>query len=161
LYIFQYTTNEAPAATLATAAVYLALRIIRDDRDTAGRYAILGLCLGVGLLTKVTAVLVVVVVLGVLGGRLLIRCRPPLVWLRTVGLAVVLLLGVSGWHYWRVYQHFGTPLLGNYDAASTWRWWQYPGYGTLAYLGHFGRVFISPYFSGFYGYGDGMYSTLW
>jgi tetratricopeptide (TPR) repeat protein len=163
LYMFHYVSNETMATTLATAAVYLCLCILRKGDLSVGRYALLGLCLGAAMLTKVTAILVAGVILAVLAGRLVVqRQRDPRIWLRTIGVAILLSTVVSGWHYWRVWSHFGTPLVGNYDAASGFHWWQYPGYSTLSYYFRFGRALIDPYFvCAFDGYLDGFYSTLW
>jgi tetratricopeptide (TPR) repeat protein len=163
LYMFQYVSNETMATTLGTAAVYLCLVILRDDQFSVSRHALLGLCLGAAMLTKVTAILVAVVVLATLAGRLLLQHkRDPRTWLRSIGIAIVITTTVSGWHYWRVWKHFGTPLVGNYDSASGYQWWQHPGYSTLPYYLRFGRSLCDPYFfSAFDGYLDGFYSTLW
>jgi tetratricopeptide (TPR) repeat protein len=162
LYLFQYVSNETLATALGTASIYLGLTILRNEHSSSLRFALLGLCLGAAMLTKVTAILVAAVVLGTLAGRLIVlRQRDPLVWLRTLGLATAVCLATSGWHYARVWWHFGSPFVGNYDAASTYSWWQDPGYCAPSYFLRFGRSLIDPYFSGFSGYVDGFYSTLW
>jgi tetratricopeptide (TPR) repeat protein len=163
LYMFQYVSNETMATVLGTAAIYLCLSIIRVDEASVTRYAILGLCLGAALLTKVTAILVAGLVLATLAGRLsLQRQRDPRIWLRTIVVVIAICAAVSGWHYWRVWNHFGIPLVGNYDAASGYEWWQHPGYSTLSYYFRFGRSLADPFFSSsFDGYLDGFYSTLW
>jgi tetratricopeptide (TPR) repeat protein len=162
LYTCHYVTNEWLLTTLGTAALYLGLRACQDERPVPARQALLGLCLGAALLTKVTAVVVAGVVLIVLAGRLLVRReRRPGAWLCGVGLPLLVAALVSGWHYARVWARFGTPLVGNFDPASGFRWWQPPGYGTLAFLGRFGRALTEPFFSALYGLPDGLYSTLW
>jgi tetratricopeptide (TPR) repeat protein len=162
LYLCHYVTNEALLMVLGTAALYLCLRALRDERPAAGPHALLGLCLGAALLTKVTAVVVAGVVLLVLVGRLAARReRAPGAWLRGPGVTLLVAVLVSGWHYARVWAHFGTPLVGNYDAASGFRFWQGPGYGSLGYLSRFGRSLTDPFFSAFDGLPDGLYSTLW
>src|SRR5262249_54111593 len=70
-------------------------------------------------------------------------------------------VAMSGWHYVRVWEHFGTPLAGNYDPISGFWWWQPPGYGTLAYFCRFGHALTEPFFSALYGVPDGLYSSLW
>lgn len=162
LYLFHYVTNETLLATLGTASVYLCLRVLQTDPASPRLSIGLGLCLGAALLTKVTALVLVIVVLIVLVGRLLVRgersWRP---WVEGVGLPLLGVLLVSGWHYGRVWAHFGTPLIGSYDPASGFTWWQTPGYGTLANLCRFGRSLQEPFFSVFAGLPDGVYSTLW
>ncbi len=66
LYLSQYVSNEAPGAMLVSAAVYLALRMLRTERVSWKQSAGLGLCLGAALLTKSTAVLALPVILGAL-----------------------------------------------------------------------------------------------
>jgi Flp pilus assembly protein TadD len=162
IYTCHYITNEALLTTLGTAALFLCLLALRDERPSAARHALLGLCLGAALLTKVTAVVVAGVVLLVLAGRLAIRReRRPGVWLRGVGVTLLTAVAVSGWHYARVWAHFGTPLAGNYDAASGFRWWQPPGYGTPEEFYRFGHALTDPFYSALYGLPDGLYSTFW
>ncbi|HJT78448.1 MAG TPA: tetratricopeptide repeat protein [Gemmataceae bacterium] len=162
IYTCHYVTNEFLLTLLGTAALYLTLRLLRDDRPPLSRYALLGLGLGAALLTKVTALVVVGVVLLVLTGQLVVRRGPhPAARLRGLAVAVLLALLVAGWHYARVAAHFGTPLVGNYDVRSGFWWWQGPGYATVAYLIGFGRCLVAPFFSAFYGLPDGLYSTFW
>ena len=113
-------------------------------------------------MTKVTALVIPPVVLGVLAGQLLVRRRfQPGIWLRRIGVPLLVCLGVSGWHFARVWRHFGTPLVGSYDVASGFRWWQTPGYSTAPFYAHFGRSITEPFLSGYSGLADGLYSTLW
>jgi tetratricopeptide (TPR) repeat protein len=162
IYTCHYITNEVLLTTLGTAALYFCLRSFRDEQPSAWRHALLGLCLGAALLTKVTALVVVGAVLLVLIGRLVVRGeRRPGVWLRAVGVTLLIAAAVSGRHYGRVWAHFGTPLTGNYDPGSGFWWWQPPGYGTLAYFCRFGHALTEPFFCALYGIPDGLYSSLW
>ena len=52
-------------------------------------------------------------------------------------------------------------MLGNWDVISGFTWWQDPGYHTAADYLRFGRSLVTPLFSGFAGFADGIYSTLW
>jgi tetratricopeptide (TPR) repeat protein len=165
-YLYHYITNETLATTLGTAVVYACLRIIREEETApaprSSSYALLGVLLGAALLTKVTALVITAVVLAVLVGRLVVRGQRDLrVWLRTVGVTLLVCVGISSWHYARVWAHFGTPLVGNYDAASGFAWWQDQGVSSAAYYWRFGRSLVEPYFSGFNSFGDGLYSTFW
>jgi tetratricopeptide (TPR) repeat protein len=162
IYTCHYVTNEWLVMVLGTAALYLCLQALHDEQPSARRHLLLGLCLGAALLAKVTAVVLAGSVLLVLAGRLLVRGeRRPGVWLRSVGVTVLGAAAVSGWHYGRVWAHFGTPLVGNYDRASGFWWWQPPGFGTIAYLGRFDRALEEPFFSAFHSLPDGLYSTFW
>ncbi len=162
LYLYHYVTNEILAATLATASVYCCLRILNSERPGVGLHTALGLCLGLALLSKITMLAVATVVLGALAGRLLIQREHDVrVWLRTIGLTCFLCAVVSGWHYFRVWAHFGSMFVTAYVGPTGLVWWQDPGYATKAYYMRFGQALVAPLFSGFNGFADGLYSTLW
>ena len=161
-YLAHYVSNDLMAGVLASGAIYLCLSVLVDWQASLVRLFFLGLFLGAAVLTKVTALVIPPVVLGVLVGQLLVRRRfQPVLWLRRIGVPLLVCLGVSGWHFSRVWRHFGTPLVGSYDAASGYRWWQTPGYSTALFYARFGRSITEPFFSGYNGLADGLYSTLW
>lgn len=162
LYMAQYVTNDMVAAALASGAVYLCLRILHEEHASARWYASLGISLGAALLAKVTTIVVVPIVVAVLAGRLVVqRQRDPRVWLRTLGVTLLACLVTCGWHFGRVLVHFGSPLVGSYDPASGFTWWQDPGYSMTSYFSRFGQSLTEPFFSVFNGFFDGIYSTLW
>src|SRR4030095_16174831 len=76
-------------------------------------------------------------------------------------LLVAICVVVCGWQYARIWVRFGTPLVGNWDVISGFSWWQAPGYHTAVDYLHFGRSLVHSFFSGFAGFADGIYSTLW
>jgi tetratricopeptide (TPR) repeat protein len=160
-YMAHYVGNDLLAAACATGAIYLCLSVLARRRASLVRLALLGACLGAAALTKVTALVVVPIVLGVLAGQILARREHPLTWLRQLGVPLIVCLTVSGWHFFRVWRHFGTPLVGSYDPDSGFRWWQTPGYSTGSFYFRFGQCLVEPYFSGYHGLLDGIYSTLW
>jgi tetratricopeptide (TPR) repeat protein len=162
IYLCNYVTNEALATTLATAAILVCLGILADERPSPARHALLGLCLGAALLTKLTAIVVTGVVLPVLAGQLVARReRRPQAWIGSVGVVVLVTALVCGGHYARVWANFGTPLVSNFDRSSGFRFWQDPGFADTAYLVRFGRSLTDPFFSAVHGLPDGLYSTLW
>jgi Tfp pilus assembly protein PilF len=165
LFLHQYPTNEVLLATLATACVYLALRIVRDPDSGLGSYALLGALLGAAMLTKFTALLLVMVVTAVLVLRA--------IWRRTdgqhsiapalarVGVMMAACVLICGWHYGRVWARFGTPLVANWDPANGRAWWQDPGYRTASdYCPRAGalREPLMPLASSVW---DQFYATLW
>jgi tetratricopeptide (TPR) repeat protein len=161
LYLAQYVTNEMLAATLATAALYLCLRLLKSEAPRALQFAWLGVTLGATILTKVTGILLLPIVIAALAGRLRGARAPMAIAVRNLGLLLAMCLVVCGWQYARIWMRFGTPVIGNWDVVSGFSWWQAPGYHTaLDYL-RFGRSLIHPLFSGFAGFADGIYSTLW
>jgi tetratricopeptide (TPR) repeat protein len=161
LYLAQYVTNEMLAATLATAALYLCLRLLKSETPRASQFLLLGFTLGAAMLAKATSVLLLPVVIAAIAGRLIYARASIAVSSRNLGLLLAICLAVCGWHYSRIWLKFGTPLLGNWDAASGFTWWQDPGYHTVTDYLRFGRSLLYPLFSGFAGFADGIYSTLW
>jgi len=166
LYLSQYVTNEPLAGFLVTVAIYFCLRVLRAEKAGLWMPISIGAALGAAMLTKFSVLLALPLFPLVLSQRLAARKeRAWRDWLRGVGAVVVVCLIVCGWHYGRVWARFGTPLVGNWDARS-WlegqgQWWLEPGFGTSAFYSGFGRSLISPSFSGFHSFSDGIYSTLW
>jgi tetratricopeptide (TPR) repeat protein len=162
LYLSQYITNEGMAAALASASLYACLVVLRQSLPTWKSCAGLGVCLGMALLAKTTNVLLVPVVLGALIWRRLEQpAGPRRRWAGCLGLICVAALLVCGWHYGRVWLHFGNPLIGNWDPKTGFTWWQDDGYRTSAYYFRFGAALRHPWYAGFKSFGDGIYSTLW
>jgi len=162
LYLFQYVTNEPFTAAFIAASVYLCLKILLEKGETPGIHAALGACLGAAMLSKFSALLAVAAIVTVLTAAAAVRRRFGLMgWLKTTGLAVAVCLLVCGWHYVRVWLHFGKPLVGNWDPIVGLTWWQDNGYQTAAYYMRFGASLNEPLFTGFNGMWDGLYSTLW
>ena len=161
LYLSHYVTNETLAATLVSATIYLCLRLLRAEQATLAGYAGLGICLGAALLTKATGILPVPVIVVALAGRLVVQKSTLVIWWRTLGVMVGTCFVVCGWYYLWIWLHCGTPLTGNWDVGSGFHWWQDNGCHTLADFTRFGRSLVHPLFSGFSGFADGIYSTLW
>jgi tetratricopeptide (TPR) repeat protein len=161
LYLAQYVTNEMLTATLATAALYLCLRLLKSEVPRASQFAWLGVALGATMLAKVTGILLLPIVIAAIAGRLRSARAPITIAARNLGLLVAICFVVCGWQYARIWVRFGTPLVGNWDAISGFQWWQGPGYHTAGDYLRFGRSLVHPLFSSFAGFADGIYSTLW
>ena len=161
LYLSHYITNETLAAALISAAIYFALRILGRNGAGLWEYACLGLCMGAAMLTKATGLLLLPAVLTALLFKLAVERKQIAIGLRNMSILLAICLAVCGWHYLRIWAHFGTPLLGNWDIASGFAWWQDPGYHMAGDYLRFGRSLIDPLFSGFAGLADGIYSTFW
>jgi tetratricopeptide (TPR) repeat protein len=176
LYISHYVTNEGLSALFTSASIYFCLRILTQDESSWRLFLAVGLCLGAALLTKITALFAAPFIFGALGARLLaggdanspradsaeVKQSIDLrLWLRTLGVAVAVTCVVCGWHYLRVWKHFGSPVVHDWDPGSGFAWWTDPGFQTGAYLTRFTGCLTNPFYSVFYGWGDGLYSTLW
>ncbi|MDB6125929.1 MAG: Photosystem assembly protein Ycf3 [Pedosphaera sp.] len=162
LYLCQYVTNETLCAALTSGAIYFCLRIVNNEPRAWLLAGALGLFLGGALLAKVTAIIAVPFLLGALILRL-INQRPFSVraWAGTLGIALFTTVAVCGWHYGRVWKHYGNPIVGNWDASSGYHWWMEDGFRTASYYFRFGCSLTQPFYSGFHGFADGLYSTLW
>jgi len=161
VYLAQYVTNEMLAATLATATLYACLRLLKSDTPSASQFAWVGFTLGATMLAKATTVLLLPIAIAAIAGKLAYTRARLAISLRNLGLLLTICLTVCGWHYARIWLRFGTPLLGNWDVVSGFTWWQDPGYHTATDYLRFGRSLVHPLFSGFAGFADGIYSTLW
>ena len=162
IYISHYITNEALCGMLTTAAIYFCLRILKSEKDSAWLHLWLGLCLGAALLTKITAVIAVPFIGVALLAKLVVKGRMNFgVLARTVGLAVVITVAISGWHYARMWRLYHNPLVGNWDGTMGFNWWMEDGFHTAGYFFRWGHSLAYPWYSGFDSFGDGLYSTLW
>ena len=176
LYISHYVTNEGLSALFTSASIYFCLRILTQDESSWRLFLAVGLCLGAALLTKITALFAAPFIFGALGARLLAgrdsnapraaraevkRSINLRLCVRTLGVAAAVTFVVCGWHYLRVWKHFGSPVVHDWDPASGFAWWTDPGFQTGAYLTRFSGCLTNPFYSVFHGWGDGLYSTLW
>jgi tetratricopeptide (TPR) repeat protein len=162
LYLSQYVTNETLAGLFITVAFYFCLRVLRAERVSLWLHAGIGAALGAAMLTKFSSLLAIPVFLAALGLRLLLRKeRVYGDGFRSLGVVLLSCLVVCGWHYGRIWAHTGRLIVGNWEADSGFSWWQQPGFQTSAYYFRFGQALVSPLFSTFHSFGDGIYSTFW
>jgi tetratricopeptide (TPR) repeat protein len=161
VYLFHYPTNETLGAVMTTAALCLYLRILRQENPGLGWYAGLGVALGAALLSKASAVIALGAVILALAAKAWCERQCLSAFLRRAGLCLGLCLLMSGWHYWNLWREFGSPFAGDCDPAVGASWWQLPGYRTMDYYLAFGQSLGRPFFSGFRGFWDGLYSTWW
>lgn len=162
LYLYQYLSNEPWNAALSSASVYLGLRILVRGDLSLRSHVLLGLALGLAMLSKFSALIPLVVVTGVLALKMALHGqRSVAAWSRTIGACALTVLAVCGWHYARVWAHFGSPLVGNWELASGNAWWQDPGYRTSLDLVRFGQSLDQPLLSSMHSIPDALWSTLW
>ncbi|MBI4603626.1 MAG: hypothetical protein HY721_16865, partial [Planctomycetes bacterium] len=169
LYGSQAVGNEPLAAALSGLALVLALAVLRAERAPGARLlAALGLALGLALLAKVTALLLVPVVLGAVGWRARRDAREGASagsGLRRGAASAALVLGVaalaSGWYYGRNWIALGKPFFGGWDPERGIVWWQDPAWRTPGDILRFGECLARPVFAAAAGFWDGLYSTLW
>lgn len=161
LYMHHFPANEPLTAALSTGALLTGLVLSRGP----GRWrtwALLGFVLGLALLTKVSAVIVCIAVLGALSAQAVLGERTDR-RARVLGLSVSVgvLVVTCGWYFLWVWSRLGRPFVGGWEAERGMGWWQDPGYRTAADFLRFGRALTSSAFAGNGGFWDGWYSTLW
>jgi len=163
LYASQYLGNEPLTGVLVGGAIVVMLGWLRaPETALAVRSQVLvGGLLGLGLLAKPTAVLVVGPALLVLALAHARAGRPPGAFLRAGARVAAVLVAIAGWYYVRNWILLGTPFVGGWDPSRGIEWWQEPGYRVPAHLVSFGEALRYPIFGGVAGLWDAEYSTLW
>lgn len=148
IYMSHHVGNEPMAALLSSLVIVTLLELIVSPQLPRRTILLLALWLSAAILTKVTAVLLLVPALAVLLWR---RSRDA--WV--VGLIVLL---AAGWPFVRNMVEFGRPFV---FASSSIEWWQEPGYRVWGDLIGFGRAINRPLFASMAGFWDALYSTFW
>jgi tetratricopeptide (TPR) repeat protein len=178
LYISQYVTNEGLAAALMSACVLMGLRALKAQSVSWKACAGLGICLGAALLTKSSALLLLPALAVGLAWKFKVqsskfkvqswesrvqssKLKGVLRMAGQLGLVAAICALVCGWHSFRVWRHFGTPLVNSWEQRAGLNWWQDDGYRTSAFFLRFGHVLRYPWFGSFTSFADGFYSTLW
>jgi hypothetical protein len=160
--LLHYTTNETLSALFVTAALCLGLHLLRARQPWWGWYGVLGIALGLALLSKASAVLAVPALLGVLAVKLMLRRERALrVWLGAIVAPLLICLLIGGWHYLKLWREYGNPLVGGWDPKLVAPWWQAKGFQTPGYYFSFGDALTRPFFSGMHSFWDAFYTTLW
>jgi 4-amino-4-deoxy-L-arabinose transferase-like glycosyltransferase len=160
LYISQVVGNEPLSGLISASAVVMGFVLLNSEREILpDRYFIyLGTLLGLALLTKVTAVLLVpfavILVIYILNKR---NQSLRYIVLR-VSLVSGIIFVIAGWYYIRNWIELGRPFVGGWESSG---WWQDPGYRTVLDFLSFGRSLSAPIYSSVNGFWDSIYSTLW
>jgi Tfp pilus assembly protein PilF/4-amino-4-deoxy-L-arabinose transferase-like glycosyltransferase len=160
--LLHYTTNETLSALFVTAALCLGLHLLRARQPWWGWYGVLGIALGLALLSKASALLAVPAVLGALAMKLMLRRERALrVWLGAIVAPFLICVLIGGWHYLRLWREYGNPFIGNWDTKVAALWWQAKGFHTAGYYLSFGDALSRPFCSGMHSFWDGFHTTLW
>jgi len=162
VYMSHYVSNEPLAALLTAALVVACLRMLADPGSRLERESlVLGALFGLAVLAKVTAVLLLPLVVAVLARAA--RRRGV-----TVGALVGLLArvagvsgAIAGWYFVRNQIVLGAPYVGGWDPSRGGAWIQDPGYRTPSDLFHFGAALDRPIYDVFTGLWDALYASFW
>ncbi|MBI2424884.1 MAG: glycosyltransferase family 39 protein [Candidatus Hydrogenedentes bacterium] len=165
VYLSQVVGNEPLCSLLSSVTVYLVFRGLRAPApEVMGLRgaALLGVCLGLAMLSKASALLLApLAIAGVLWPALLRGAwKDRGAWgaaAVTGGVAAVL----AGPYYVRNWILLGKPFLGGWDPERAIVWWQDPGYRTAGDFFSFGMALTQPIYAATYGLWDSIYSTLW
>jgi hypothetical protein len=166
LYMSQSLGNEPLAGCLTALLILLACRISSDNPGaTQNTEILMGLTLGLAMLTKVTPVLIVLPLLIFVSAGILKRSGPTGEGIRSTARFAALFLGialaVAGWYYLRNRIEMGRFFVGGWDAFREIVWWQDPGYRTIQQCYTFGESLLYPVYSSIYGFWDAIYSSFW
>lgn len=166
LYMSQSLGNEPLVGCLTALLILLACRVSSGAREATRETAIImGFILGLALLTKVTAILIVPLLLFFVSTEILKRTGSAGEGIRSVArfviIALCIALTVAGWYYLRNWIEMGRFFVGGWDAIRDIVWWQDPGYRTLRQCYIFGESISYPVFSSIYGFWDAIYSSFW
>jgi hypothetical protein len=165
IYMAAYFSNEGLLSFLFGCGLLLTVDILLDARVSVRKTVLLSVVLGLALLTKFTAALMVLlaVIFVSLKTYAVHRSKTDEVLSRLAALIVPLVL-VSAWFYIRNLVVFGRPVVANWGGlpnSPSQTWWSYPGFHTLDYYLSFGVSLVRPYLSGMFSFWDGLYSSLW
>jgi hypothetical protein len=162
VYMSHYVSNEPLAALLTAALVVASLRTLTDPGSQLERGGlVLGALFGLAVLAKVTAVLMLPLVVAVLARAARRRGLPlgalvgPLARFAAVGGAI------AGWYFVRNQVVLGAPYVGGWDPSRGAAWIQDPGYRTPSDLLTFGAALDRPIYDVFTGLWDALYATFW
>jgi hypothetical protein len=163
LYISQTVGNEPLAGVLSAAAILMVLSILSPEAGppSKGKMIGLGIVLGLAILTKISAVLLLPAVVIFLTFVMLKRKEQAGNVIRGIFYLLLSTGVVSGWYYLRNWIELGKPFVGGWDAYRKIVWWQDPGYRTVHDFISFGQSLSQPILSAFHGFWDSLYSTFW
>lgn len=166
IYISQAIGNEPLAGILTSLLVLWQIKYIQSKGPPSReRLIVAGFLAGLALLTKTSALLIVILLLLTIplkgfyrtkdGDNQIIETTKAII---TVSITAFL---VCGWYYIRNIIVLGAPFIGGWDSARKIVWWQDPGFRTLEQFTNFGECLLYPIFSSFAGVWDSLYSTIW
>jgi len=163
LYISQVVGNEPLAGVLSAGVIVMGLGLLYSVTSPIPRrkVVLLGAVLGLAVLTKVTAAVLIPITLIVLIYVMIRRETPVKLVVGAVLSVLIIVIVVSGWYYLRNWIELGRPFVGGWDPVRQIVWWQDPGYRTISDFVSFGRSLSQPVFSAIFGFWDAVYSTFW
>jgi hypothetical protein len=159
IYMNPHIGNEVFTGSLISLATYLIIKYGFKAQIKIQHIFLIGIVVGLALLSKYTAFFIFVSITLVLMMRLIKKKYE----IRNLIIFLVIVFAVSGWLYIRNTVKFNDPFIGNWDKESGF----YgiggaPGYRTLSFYLKFSTVFFNPIpYSKWASFWDGMYGSMW
>ncbi len=163
LYSSQHIGNEPLAGVLSAGALVVGLGVLAPAAPAGSRrdWLLLGALLGLALLTKLTAALLLPPLLLTLAWKHWRVERDARELALRVGLVLVTVFSICGWYYVRNWIELGRPFLIGTETSRGIPWWQDPGYRTPRDFLVFGAALEQPLYASVHGFWDGLYASLW
>jgi len=166
LYMPQFSGNEPMVGCLSSVAILLLIRFFYSPASPSKSDLLsIGLFLGLAILTKTNAVLLVVPTAAFIFYKISVGIQSKVKGTAEAVKSIALILGIifviSGWYYIRNWTEMGQMVIGGWDSLRNIICWQDPGYRTPRQFLTFGESLYYPVYSAVIGIWDGLYSTLW
>ena len=161
LYLSQAVSNEGLCGALSAAAILAVWRLAPGPLPgrSKGGVLVAGAVLGLALLSKVTAVLLVIPSAAFL--LWILAARPVRQKATGIALFLAAVVAVAGWYYLRNWVLLGRPFVGGWDPSRGMAWWQDPGFRVWGQVLGWGESLRRPVYAGCAGFWDALYSTCW
>ncbi|MGD9106843.1 MAG: hypothetical protein PVJ50_05535 [Desulfobacterales bacterium] len=166
IYMSQVIGTEPLAGFFSGIVVVLALRLFSSPSiQSRDIFVLLGFFLGLSILTKITAILLIPPLMFFMAFTFLKKDKLSERFAPIIIKRMILVLGisfvVSGWYYLNNWVEMGKFFIAGWDPSRNISWWQHPGYRTWSQLLGFGKSLFYPIYSSVVGLWDSLYSTLW
>ena len=160
LYISQVVGNEPLAGLLSASAVVIGFHILTAESGVIPEkyFILLGTALGLALLTKVTAILLIPLSIILIIYAMHKRQNSRKYIITRIILVSGIIVAIAGWYFIRNWIELGRPFVGSWEYTT---WWQDPGFRTISDFFSFGRSLSAPIYSAVHGFWDSLYSTFW
>jgi hypothetical protein len=161
IYMSAYIGNEPLLALLGSLSFLVVVEILRNPAAPFRKFILLGILLGLALLTKITALVLILVAGGFLALKLIFLDHLGVKKAAyRIGLVYSVIAIVAGWYFLRNFIYLGHFYVINWNLPLK-LWWQDPGFHSIRYYLGFGEALRHPFLSGFHSFWDAIYSTFW
>ena len=161
-YMNPLISNEIFSGSIISLCIYLLIRYGFQKQVKIQHALILGIAVGLALLSKYTAAFVFLTAAMVLTIRVLVNPSNRKREAMALAIFLIVVFALSGWLYIRNLVKFHDPFIGNWDEVSGYHYEQHHGYRTLGFYMKFGSVFFhKPERSRWASFWDGKYGSTW